>query len=44
VLGLVGCVVLALSLPTASVLGGAVVALIGAGVWAWRARGRTPTG
>ena len=36
VLGLVGCVVLALTLPVASIVGGAVVALIGAGVWALR--------
>ncbi|MEZ0447620.1 APC family permease [Cellulomonas sp. ICMP 17802] len=42
VLGLVGCLVLAFSLPLASVLGGAAVALAGAVVW-WlrRRRGRT---
>ncbi|WP_343048277.1 APC family permease [Cellulomonas humilata] len=41
VLGLVGCVVLALTLPLPSVLGGLAVALVGAGVW-WirRERGR----
>ena len=33
VLGLVGCVVLALTLPLASVVGGAAVALVGAAVW-----------
>ncbi|KRD43818.1 transporter [Cellulomonas sp. Root930] len=38
-LGLVGCVVLALTLPLPSVLGGLAVALVGAGVWAVR-RGR----
>ncbi|WP_456844971.1 APC family permease [Cellulomonas sp. P5_C6] len=36
VLGLAGCIVLALTLPVASVIGGAVVALVGAGVWAVR--------
>jgi APA family basic amino acid/polyamine antiporter len=36
VLGLTGCVVLALTLPTASVVGGAAVALVGAGIWALR--------
>ncbi|WP_399552398.1 APC family permease, partial [uncultured Cellulomonas sp.] len=39
VLGLVGCVVLALTLPLPSVLGGLAVALVGAGAWAVR-RGR----
>ncbi|MET0789408.1 MAG: APC family permease [Cellulomonas sp.] len=42
VLGLVGCVVLAATLPLASVLGGAAVALVGAGAWAFR-RGRDRT-
>ncbi len=40
VLGLVGCVVLALTLPLPSILGGAAVALAGAGVWWVRARRR----
>jgi APA family basic amino acid/polyamine antiporter len=39
VLGLVGCVVLALTLPLPSVLGGLAVALVGAGAWWVRGRG-----
>ncbi|WP_456825201.1 APC family permease, partial [Cellulomonas sp. P5_E12] len=42
ILGLTGCVVLAATLPLASVLGGAAVALVGAGAWALR-RGRDRT-
>lgn len=42
ILGLAGCVVLAATLPLASVLGGAAVALVGAGTWALR-RGRDRT-
>jgi APA family basic amino acid/polyamine antiporter len=40
VLGLVGCVVLAFTLPWASVVGGLGVATVGAAVWGVRHRGR----
>lgn len=39
-LGLVGCVVLAFSLPVTSILSGGVVLLVGAAIWAARARAR----
>jgi APA family basic amino acid/polyamine antiporter len=37
-LGLVGCVVLAVSLPGASVVGGIIVLALGLVVWRWRRR------
>ena len=41
VLGLLGCLVLAVSLPIASVVAGAAVLMLGATLWAAR-RGRNP--
>ena len=44
-LGLVGCLLIAFSLPRASVIGGTVVVLVGTAIWLARRRlsGRTPT-